>query len=100
MTTTVAVDPETAVELEALRACPEALDAARVVGRWVWVEFAAKPAEATREFLKARGYRWNRTRSCWQHACGYRTRQAKGYDPRTKYGAIRAAQFITTPEEG
>jgi hypothetical protein len=89
---------QTAAELEALKDCPEALAGAKVVGAWIWIEFPAKPGELTRDFLKARGYRWNRTRACWQHPCGHHTRAARGYDPRQKYGAVAAARFVTPRE--
>lgn len=86
--------PETAAELDALKDCAEALEQARIVGHWIWVEFGSKPADSTREFLKARGYHWNKTRGCWQHACGYKTRPARGYDPRWKYGELKASALL------
>ena len=69
--------------LERLRnECPQAWRAAYVVGRWVWVEFSTKPPM---------GFRWNHKRHVWQHNCGVRTTGAP-YDPRNKYGVIRAVE--------
>lgn len=95
---------DTVTTVAELGQCPEARDHAAVVGRWVWVTFAAKPAEDTRAFLKSHGYRWNPKRGAWQNACGFRTRKAP-YDPRGKYGAVavnalilnRAADLDTQP---
>lgn len=61
----------------------------RLVGRWVWITFGARPCGRVRRFLKAVGFRWNRTREAWQHSCGHFTRHAP-YDPRGKYGSIPA----------
>ena len=55
------------------------------VGRWIWCEFQSKPSAEIRTALKERGFRWNKGRNVWQHACGFPTRQAP-YDPRGKYG--------------
>lgn len=67
---------------------------ARVVGRWVWVEFEARPDEHTRETLSALGFHWNRARAAWQHCGGWAARHAP-YDPRIKYGEVRAAELET-----
>ena len=64
--------------------------AARVVGRWVWLEFDSKPAAEIRTFLKEEGFHWNRKRSAWQHPCGFFSRSAP-YNPKDKYGEINAA---------
>lgn len=70
----------------------------RVVYRWVWCEFPAKPDDQTRSLLKAAGFRWNKQRSLdgdcsiWQHNCGLRTAPARGYDPRDKYGELDLAE--------
>ena len=64
--------------------CPTVAPYARVVGRWVWVEFPSKPAPEAIAFLKSAGFRWNRVRKVWQHSCGWYARQAP-YDPRMKY---------------
>ena len=71
---------------------PAAFEAARVVGRWVWLEFDAKPAEAVRLAIKALGFHWNRKREAWQHPCGFFCKHSPG-DPRDKYGSIRAADL-------
>lgn len=60
---------------------------ARLVGRWIWVEFTQKPGERVRRVLKCLGFRWNRKRSAWQHSCGVRSVHSPG-DPRFKYGAV------------
>ena len=49
---------------------PEVWDQARVVGRWVWLEFNVAPVKSVRTRLKELGFHWNRERSCWQHPCG------------------------------
>jgi hypothetical protein len=73
--------------------CPVAFDAARVVGQWVWVEFAEKPAADVRAVLKALGFHWNRDREAWQHPCGVFS--ARGtHDPRWKYGAVSASALL------
>ena len=66
---------------------------AYVVGRWVWASFSDRPPVATRDALKTMGFIWNKNRQAWMHNCGYRTKQAKGYDPRDKYGTIPVEQF-------
>lgn len=72
--------------------CPELLKACRVVGRWVWAEFAAKPDDETRAYLRELGFHWNRNRSAWQHPCGhFCAKPARSYDPRDVYGEIPAA---------
>ena len=89
-TATAKIDEQTVKHLEAFtRELPEHLDSVRVVGRWIWIEFDTKPDENTRQTLKKLGYRWNPKRSAWQNSCGFKTRAARGYDPRDKYGQIR-----------
>ena len=85
--------------LDTCKALPEHRDAVRVVGKWVWIEFASKPKEDVRTALKGLGYRWNRKRSVgggstWQNSCG-----SRGYrfndkeDPKAKYGAVGVVSF-------
>ena len=59
----------------------------RIVGQWVWVEFSARPPIRVRTFLKALGFRWNRTREAWQHCCGVRSIHSPGA-PRARYGSV------------
>ena len=59
---------------------------ARLVGAWIWVEFPGKPADDVRAFLKGIGFRWNKNRGVWQHACGIRRPRMKSGDPRFYYG--------------
>ncbi len=40
---------------------------ARVVGRWVWIEFDSKPDAEIRQALKDFGFRWSRRRGQWSH---------------------------------
>ena len=69
---------------------PAAWSAARVVGRWVWVTFKVKPDAGVLAVLKAIGFTWSRRRVAWQHPCGHWSAPARGYDPRDKYGQVRA----------
>ena len=79
--------------LSRLQAQPDTLKAAKVVGRWVWITFDAKPSVEVRDFLKAEGFIWNRKRAAWQH-CGGRPSRHAPYDPRGKYGEIDAAELL------
>lgn len=63
-----------------------------VVGRWVWVHFTARPADAIRDALKIAGFRWVKNRDAWAHNCGYYSRRGHG-DPREKYGAVPVSSF-------
>lgn len=72
---------------------PAAFAAARVVGRWVWLEFDTKPAAAVRAAIKGLGFHWNRDREAWQHPCGWFSKRGPG-DPRAKYGEVRAADVL------
>jgi len=71
--------------LEIVQWCAAEHIPAELVGRWVWVEFAQKPDAATLAKMKARGFRWVKTRGRWAHDCGHKSRRGKG-DPRDKYG--------------
>ena len=68
---------------------PAAWKHAKIVGRWVWVEFPSKPGADTIAHLKAAGFRWNKRRSLWQHCCGHFCTSSAG-DPRFTYGEIPA----------
>ena len=56
--------------IKAVQERPDVAPYARKVGVWIWAEFPGKPSEETREFLKAIGFHWNKTRLAWQHNCG------------------------------
>ena len=71
--------------IEVLEYCKINLIPARVVGRWVWVEFEDKPDQAVRAGLKAIGFRWSKRRGQWAHNCGNPTKPARGYKPWDKY---------------
>lgn len=64
----------------------EARPHARIVGRWIWIEFPSKPDPEIRECLVDIGFRWNPTRHVWQHSCGTGRSRKAPYDPRQKYG--------------
>ena len=76
--------------LELIRPFPRILAAAQLVGRWIWVEFAAPPAPFTRATLSQLGFHWNNKRRLWQHPCGPMT-PASPDEPRAKYGSTPAA---------
>lgn len=73
--------------------CPIAFDAARVVGRWVWLEFESKPADSVRAFVGELGFHWNRQRQAWQHPCGMFCTRSPG-EPRFKYGQVPASAML------
>ena len=60
---------------------------AELVGRWVWIEFASKPASDVRTMLKAAGFRWVSRRFAWAHSCGIPSHRSVA-DPRNTYGAV------------
>ena len=66
----------------------EARPFARIVGRWVWVEFTQKPDAEVRECLTDVGFRWNSKRKVWQHSCGSGKSRRSPTDPRFKYGEV------------
>lgn len=72
---------------------PDVWIRAKVVGRWVWIHFDAKPADSVRAYLLELGFHWNKTRSNWQHSCGHYSTFAKSYDPRDKYIVRRADEL-------
>jgi len=76
-----------------LAARPEVLSRARVVGAWVWVAFDTIPDAATRDFLKAEGFRFNFKRRVWQHSGGRPSVQSAG-DPRDRYGEQEAVDVV------
>jgi len=94
----VKLPQSTKAELAALATMPEVLEAAKVVGRWIWVTFPSKPSQECRAYLKAHKYRYNPQRGAWQNACGFFTRRAP-YDPRVKYGQIAASTYVPVPDK-
>jgi hypothetical protein len=72
---------------------PAAWSAARVVGRWVWVQFNARPDRQIIEGLKAIGFTWNGRREVWQHPCGAWSAPSR-YDPRDRYGERKADDVL------
>lgn len=88
---------DTQAVIDACAARPDVAPFARIVGRWVWVEFPTRPAPDTLAFLKATGFRWNRERLAWQHACGVFTRRNRRIDPRQVYGE-RGIEESPNPE--
>jgi hypothetical protein len=77
-----------------LAARPDILSRARVVGTWVWIGFDTIPDAATRDFLKAEGFRFNFKRKVWQHSGGRPSVQSAG-DPRDRYGEQEAERVLS-----
>ena len=71
--------------IEVLEFCKAQNLPARVVGRWVWIKFDAKPPTEIRQALKDFGFRWSKRRGQWAHNCGHSSRPAKSYRPWDKY---------------
>lgn len=61
--------------LEALKARGLS-DKAEVVGKWIWIQFEAKPDVETRAALKDLGFHYNSKRGLWQNPCGIRSRHS------------------------
>jgi len=74
--------------IEVLEFCKVQNLPARVVGRWVWIEFDSKPSAEIRQALKDFGFRWSRRRGQWSHNCGRPTKPAHSYRPWDKYQTI------------
>ncbi len=71
--------------LEVLEFCKELSLPARVVGKWVWIQFESKPDAEVRQSLKDMGFRWSRRRGQWAHNCGLTSKPARSYRPWDKY---------------
>lgn len=67
---------------------------ARVVGRWVWIEFDSKPSAEIRQGLKDMGFRWSRRRKQWAHNCGHVSRPARNYRPWDKYETTTIEAYV------
>jgi hypothetical protein len=63
---------------------PRAYELAKVVGKWVWIQFPEQPEERLRADLSQLGFHWNNTRKCWQHPCG-ETLPRGSQEPTAKY---------------
>ena len=74
--------------IEVLEFCKDQALPARVVGKWVWVEFDSKPNAEIRQSLKDFGFRWSKRRGQWSHNCGRPTKPAHNYRPWDKYQTI------------
>ena len=61
---------------------PEIWGQARIVGKWVWLEFNVPPVQEIRANLKKLGFHWNGQRKCWQHPCDV-PRDRSPDDPRS-----------------
>ena len=70
---------------------PGFFELAEVVGRWVWIQFAAKQPAAVTRVLAELGFHWNKARQTWQHPCGMYRDERATYDPRRRYGCYFAA---------
>ena len=71
--------------IEVLEFCKAQNLPARVVGRWVWIQFESKPSVEIRQALKDFGFRWSRRRGQWSHNCGLPTKPSRNYRPWDKY---------------
>ncbi len=81
--------------IEVLEFCKAQNLPARVVGRWVWIEFASKPCTEIRQALKDFGFRWSKRRGQWSHSCGHSSRPARNYRPWDKYQTISLDKALT-----
>ena len=82
--------------LEVLEFCKAQDLPARVVGRWVWIEFESKPSTEIRQSLKDIGFRGSKRRGQWSHSCGHNCRPARSYRPWDKYQTISLDQALST----
>ena len=74
--------------IEVLEFCKAQNLPARVVGKWVWIEFESKPCNQIRQALKDFGFGWSRRRGQWAHNCGHSSRPARSYRPWDKYRTV------------
>ena len=73
---------------------PEFFGLAEVVGKWVWIQFAAKQTNEVTSRLAELGFHWNDARQTWQHPCGSYRHEAANFDPRKVYGSYFAADMM------
>jgi hypothetical protein len=62
---------------------------AEMVGKWVWVTFAEKPARQMCEALRQIGFVFSRRHRKWAHNCGHPTKSASSSSPFSKYPCQR-----------
>ncbi len=74
--------------IEVLEFCKAQSLPARVVGKWVWIEFESKPDAEIRQAVKDFGFRWSRRRGQWAHNCGHTSKPARSYRPWDKSQTI------------
>ena len=86
--------------IEVLEFCKAQNLPARVVGKWVWIEFDSKPSAEIRQSLKDFGFRWSNRRGQWSHSCGYSSRPARSYRPWDKYRTISLDEACQSLGEG
>lgn len=82
--------------IEVLEYCKVQALPARVVGKWVWVEFESKSSAEIRQGLKDMGFRWSRRRGQWAHNCGNSSRPARSYRPWDKYQTTMLEDYVNT----
>jgi len=71
--------------LQVISFCQENKLDAELVGKWVWVTFAAKPARDLRDQMRLLGFIYSARRGKWAHNCGHPTPSAVDSDPFAKY---------------
>ena len=94
MSTVTESTPKDKSIVEVLEYCQKEKLPARVVGKWVWIEFESKPSEAIRQGLKDMGFRWSRRRGQWSHSCGHTSRPAHSYRPWDKYRTTMLEDYV------
>ncbi len=62
---------------------------AEMVGKWVWVTFAKKPARSMCKALREVGFVFSRRHRKWAHNCGHPTKSAADSSPFDKYPCRR-----------
>jgi hypothetical protein len=85
--------------IDVVRWCKDMALPAKLVGRWVWIEFASKPAADVREGLKNAGFRWVKNRGAWAHSCGVPSRRGSAH-PFFTYGAVPVDALALDAERG
>jgi len=56
-----------------------------MVGKWIWVTFAEKPARPMCDALHRIGFVFSRRHLKWAHNCGHPSKAAVTYNPFDKY---------------
>lgn len=81
--------------IEVLEFCKELNLPARVVGKWVWIDFPTKPSAEIRASLKAMGFRWSHRRQQWANSCkAGASKPARGYRPWDKYATTLLDDYV------